>query len=237
MLKSAIGETLAAGQQGPEGPIPLPAERQRRPLQGGHRPPGLAGESAPGATPKVLLIEDDEVDRMAFGRMIEKESLAYRWRYAASLAEARERAEAVLESVGMADAMHRKIRGYSKGMRQRAKVAAALALVVKEAFTPTAASGGFAGATVMMAIRMGVARGVFSNESGLGSAPIAAAAAQTKHPVLQALVSMTQTFIDTIIVCTLTGHGLKDPDTAASGFAMPDPVTPVLDAVLESLGW
>ena len=84
-------------------------------------------------------------------------------------------------------------------------IPAALALVVREAFTPTAASGGFAGATVMMAIRMGVARGVFSNESGLGSAPIAAAAAQTKHPVLQALVSMTQTFIDTIVVCTMTG--------------------------------
>jgi AGCS family alanine or glycine:cation symporter len=81
----------------------------------------------------------------------------------------------------------------------------ALALVVEEAFTPTAASGGFAGASVMMAIRMGVARGVFSNESGLGSAPIAAAAAQTKHPVSQALVSMTQTFIDTIVVCTMTG--------------------------------
>ena len=57
----------------------------------------------------------------------------------------------------------------------------------------------------MLAIRMGVARGVFSNESGLGSAPIAAAAAQTKHPVTQALVSMTQTFIDTIIICTMTG--------------------------------
>ena len=57
----------------------------------------------------------------------------------------------------------------------------------------------------MLAIRMGVARGVFSNESGLGSAPIAAAAAQTKHPVTQALVSMTQTFIDTLIVCTMTG--------------------------------
>ena len=84
-------------------------------------------------------------------------------------------------------------------------IPAALTLVVKEAFTPTAASGGFVGATVMMAIRMGVSRGVFSNESGLGSAPIAAAAAQTKHPVLQALVSMTQTFIDTIIVCTMTG--------------------------------
>jgi AGCS family alanine or glycine:cation symporter len=81
----------------------------------------------------------------------------------------------------------------------------ALMLVFEEAFTPTAASGGFAGASVMLAIRMGVSRGVFSNESGLGSAPIAAAAAQTKSPVSQALVSMTQTFIDTIIVCTMTG--------------------------------
>jgi AGCS family alanine or glycine:cation symporter len=84
-------------------------------------------------------------------------------------------------------------------------IPAALALIVKQAFSPAAASGGFLGAGVMMAIRMGVARGVFSNESGLGSAPIAAAAAQTKHPVTQALVSMTQTFIDTLIVCTLTG--------------------------------
>ena len=81
----------------------------------------------------------------------------------------------------------------------------AIVLVIQQAFTPTAASGGFAGATVMLAIRMGVARGVFSNESGLGSAPIAAAAAQTKSPVSQALVSMTQTFIDTIVVCTMTG--------------------------------
>ena len=86
-----------------------------------------------------------------------------------------------------------------------AAIPAALALVVKQAFSPTAATGGFLGASVMMGIRMGVARGVFSNESGLGSAPIAAAAAQTKHPVTQALVSMTQTFIDTIIVCTMTG--------------------------------
>lgn len=84
-------------------------------------------------------------------------------------------------------------------------VPAAFALIIKEAFTPTSATGGFAGASVMMAIRFGVARGIFSNESGLGSAPIAAAAAQTKYPVTQALVSMTQTFIDTIIVCTMTG--------------------------------
>ena len=86
-----------------------------------------------------------------------------------------------------------------------AEVPAALALIVEQAFSPTAAVGGFAGSTIMLAIRMGVARGVFSNESGLGSAPIAAAAAQTKSPVTQALVSMTQTFIDTLIVCTMTG--------------------------------
>jgi len=86
-----------------------------------------------------------------------------------------------------------------------AAIPAALGFIIRQAFTPTAASGGFLGASVMLAIRMGVARGVFSNESGLGSAPIAAAAAQTKHPVTQALVSMTQTFIDTIIVCTMTG--------------------------------
>ncbi|MGD8780777.1 MAG: sodium:alanine symporter family protein [Ignavibacteria bacterium] len=81
----------------------------------------------------------------------------------------------------------------------------AFAVIFKQAFTPTAGAGGFLGATVMLTIRMGVARGVFSNESGLGSSPIAAAAAQTKDPVTQAMVSMTQTFIDTIIVCTLTG--------------------------------
>lgn len=85
------------------------------------------------------------------------------------------------------------------------EVPAALMFIVKQAFNPTAAVGGFAGATIMMAIRFGVARGVFSNESGLGSAPIAAAAAQTKTPTAQALVSMTQTFIDTILVCTMTG--------------------------------
>lgn len=80
-----------------------------------------------------------------------------------------------------------------------------IAIVFKHAFTPTAATGGFLGSTVMLAMRMGVARGVFSNESGLGSAPIAAAAARTKHPVHQALISMTQTFIDTLVVCSMTG--------------------------------
>jgi alanine or glycine:cation symporter, AGCS family len=77
-------------------------------------------------------------------------------------------------------------------------------LIFHHAFSPAAAGGGFAGATVAAAMRYGIARGVFSNESGLGSAPIAAAAARTKDPVSQALVSMTQTFIDTLVVCTMT---------------------------------
>ncbi|MDY3956853.1 MAG: sodium:alanine symporter family protein [Allisonella histaminiformans] len=77
--------------------------------------------------------------------------------------------------------------------------------IIHDAFTPTAATGGFLGATVMLAMRSGIARGVFSNESGLGSAPIVAAAAKTKWPAEQGLISMTGTFIDTIIICTLTG--------------------------------
>ena len=81
----------------------------------------------------------------------------------------------------------------------------AIALVISSAFTPTAATGGFLGATVMLAIQSGVARGVFSNESGLGSAPIAAAAAKTDSCVKQGLISMTGTFFDTIIICTMTG--------------------------------
>lgn len=79
------------------------------------------------------------------------------------------------------------------------------ARIFESAFTPTAALGGFLGATLRETMREGVARGVFSNESGLGSAPIAAAAAKTPNPVKQALVSMTQTFIDTLVVCTMTG--------------------------------
>lgn len=81
----------------------------------------------------------------------------------------------------------------------------AIALIVKSAFTPHAASGGFIGATVLMATRYGIARGLFSNESGLGSAPIAAAAAQTKNPIRQALVSATGTFWDTVVICLMTG--------------------------------
>ena len=85
------------------------------------------------------------------------------------------------------------------------KVPAAVSMIFESAFTTTAATGGFLGATVMMAMRNGVARGVFSKESGLGSAPIVAAAAKTKWPAEQGLISMTGTFIDTIIICTLTG--------------------------------
>jgi len=81
----------------------------------------------------------------------------------------------------------------------------AIRLIVKAAFSPEAAGGGFAGTTVMMAARYGIARGLFSNESGLGSAPIVAAAAQTRNPVRQALVSSTGTFWDTVVICALTG--------------------------------
>ena len=84
------------------------------------------------------------------------------------------------------------------------EVPAALELIVSSAFTGTAATGGFAGAAVWAAIRFGVARGVFSNEAGLGSAPIAHAAARTKDPVRQGSIAMLDAFIDTIIVCTMT---------------------------------
>ncbi len=81
----------------------------------------------------------------------------------------------------------------------------ALKLICVSAFTPTAAGGGFVGATVMTAARFGIARGLFSNESGMGSAPIVAAAAQTRNPVRQALVSSSGTFWDTVVICALTG--------------------------------
>ena len=81
----------------------------------------------------------------------------------------------------------------------------AICLIFEAAFTPEAAGGGFVGTTVMMAARYGIARGLFSNESGLGSAPIVAAAAQTRNPVRQALVSSSGTFWDTVVICALTG--------------------------------
>ncbi|RTZ58143.1 MAG: sodium:alanine symporter family protein [Gammaproteobacteria bacterium] len=89
-------------------------------------------------------------------------------------------------------------------LMQITKVPAALAMIVSDAFTGTAAAGGFAGSTIMLALRYGVARGVFSNEAGLGSAPIAHAAAQTRDPVQQGLIGMLGTFIDTIVICTMT---------------------------------
>jgi AGCS family alanine or glycine:cation symporter len=85
-----------------------------------------------------------------------------------------------------------------------ADVPTALASIVSDAFTGTAATGGFAGAAVWAAIRFGVARGIFSNEAGLGSAPIAHAAARTNNPVQQGMIGMLGTFIDTIIICTMT---------------------------------
>ena len=84
------------------------------------------------------------------------------------------------------------------------EVPAALSLIVDSAFNGSAAAGGFAGAGIMIAIQMGVARGIFSNEAGLGSTPIAHAAAQTDSPVRQGMIAMLGTFIDTIIVCTMT---------------------------------
>jgi AGCS family alanine or glycine:cation symporter len=98
-----------------------------------------------------------------------------------------------------------------------AEVPAAIATIFSDAFTGTAASGGFAGAGIAAAMRYGVARGIFSNESGLGSAGIAAAAAQTEEPVRQALVSMTQTFIDTIVVCSFTGIAIVATGVFESG--------------------
>lgn len=97
----------------------------------------------------------------------------------------------------------------------------AFGLIFEGAFSGTAAVGGFLGVGVAQAIRYGVARGIFSNESGLGSAGIAAAAAQTREPVRQALVSMTQTFIDTIVVCTFTGLAIVSTGAWRTGYDGP----------------
>ncbi|PXA74156.1 alanine/glycine:cation symporter family protein [Vibrio sp. 11986-1-5] len=99
------------------------------------------------------------------------------------------------------------------------KLLEAIQLVLVSAFTPTAASGGFLGASIMLAIQSGIARGVFSNESGLGSAPMAAAAAKTDSCVKQGLISMTGTVFDTIIICTMTGLALILTGAWQSDFA------------------
>ena len=93
------------------------------------------------------------------------------------------------------------------------KLPETLALIINSAFTGTAARGGFLGAGMMLAVRMGIARGIFSNESGLGSAPIAAAAAKVKEPARQGLISMTGTFLDTIVICFMTGTVLVMTDS------------------------
>ncbi|MCE9785258.1 alanine/glycine:cation symporter family protein [Shewanella algae] len=116
----------------------------------------------------------------------------------------------------------------------------AIVLVLHSAFNPVAAGGGFLGAGIALAIQTGIARGVFSNESGLGSAPIAAAAAKTKEPVEQGLVSMTGTFFDTIIICTMTGlvlilTGVWNGDTAGAGMtsaAFSSATTPLIGQYL-----
>jgi AGCS family alanine or glycine:cation symporter len=114
-------------------------------------------------------------------------------------------------------------------------VPAAMAQIFSGAFTGTAATGGFTGAAVAQAIRFGVARGVFSNEAGLGSAPIAHGAARTKEPVREGLVAMLGPFIDTLVICTVTGlviiltgaykAGLTGADLTARAFnlGMPGP--------------
>ena len=90
-------------------------------------------------------------------------------------------------------------------IRNYSAIPEALSIIIRSAFNPQAALGGAAGITVQIALQRGVGRGVFSNEAGLGSAPIAAAAAKTKSPVRQGLISMTGTFFDTIVICTMTG--------------------------------
>ncbi len=97
------------------------------------------------------------------------------------------------------------------------EVPQAIATIVESAFTGSAAAGGFAGATIWAALRFGVARGIFSNEAGLGSAPIAHAAAQTDEPVQQGMIAMLGTFIDTLIVCTMTGLVIVIMDVLPTG--------------------
>ena len=98
-------------------------------------------------------------------------------------------------------------------------VPGAIVTIVESALTGSAAAGGFAGATVWAALRFGVARGIFSNEAGLGSAPIAHAAARTNQPVQQGMIAMLGTFIDTLVVCTMTGLVIVIMDVLPSGIS------------------
>ncbi len=108
----------------------------------------------------------------------------------------------------------------------------AIKLIVESAFTTKAAAGGFVGSTILTACRYGVARGLFSNESGLGTAPIAAATAKTKNPVRQALVSMTGTFWDTVVVCAMTGIVI-----VSSMLHIPDAFVGVADDALTQIAF
>ena len=115
-------------------------------------------------------------------------------------------------------------------------IPAAFGLIFTHAFSPAAATGGFAGAAVWAAIRFGVARGVFSNETGLGSAPIAHAAAKTKGPVSQGLVAMLGTFIDTLIVCTFTALAILSTGVWTSGATGAALTSAAFEAALPGFG-
>lgn len=116
------------------------------------------------------------------------------------------------------------------------RIPGAIALIFAQAFNPTAATGGFLGSTVLMAIRTGVARGIFSNEAGLGTAGIAQAAGATKDPVFSGLVGMMGTFIDTIIVCTMTGLAIVVSGVWNSGATGVVLSTQSFEAALPGLG-
>lgn len=116
------------------------------------------------------------------------------------------------------------------------EIPAALALIIKSAFSPAAAGGGAAGYGIMIAIRQGVARGIFSNEAGLGSAPIAHAAAQTKDPVRQGLIGMLGTFIDTIVICSITGLIIITSGVMGSGLEGAPLTQEAFEVVLPGVG-
>jgi AGCS family alanine or glycine:cation symporter len=117
-----------------------------------------------------------------------------------------------------------------------AELPAAFALVFKHAFSPIAAEGGFAGAAVWAALRFGVARGIFSNEAGLGSAPIAHASAKTNSPVNQGMVAMLGTFIDTIIICTITGMVIITSGVWTSGVSGAELTSMAFESALPGVG-
>ncbi|MGO1297632.1 MAG: alanine/glycine:cation symporter family protein [Vibrio sp.] len=117
------------------------------------------------------------------------------------------------------------------------QVLPAIHLVIQSAFQSSAASGGFLGASIMLAIQSGIARGVFSNESGLGSAPMAAAAAKTQSCVRQGLISMTGTFFDTILICTMTGLALILTGAWQSDYAGAQMTTHAFAVGLDAQTW